>query len=40
MSEFYWCRRLMPNFDQSPQIELRLSPGDGLKGVSPCPMWL
>lgn len=31
---------LRPSYAASPQNKPRLSPGDGLKGLKSCPIWL
>ncbi len=40
MSGLYLNDYLMPSYAASQQIKFRLSPGDGLKGLPSCPMWL
>ncbi len=39
MSYPYLGVRLMPSYSAIPQSEPRLSPGDGLGGLSSCPSW-
>ena len=39
MSRVYLTIRLMPNSPASTQTELRLSPGDGLRGLQFRPKW-
>jgi len=40
MSELYLKHYLTPSYAASQQNELRLSPGDGLKGLQSSPTWL
>ena len=40
MSGHYLNKYLMPRYAALPQIKLRLSPGDGLKGLKSRPIWL
>jgi hypothetical protein len=39
MSHDYLLARLMPSYSVTLQIELRLSPGDGFKGLPSSPAW-
>jgi hypothetical protein len=39
MSAGYLNPRLMPRYAASSQTQLRLSPGDGLKGLPSSPAW-
>jgi hypothetical protein len=39
MSGYYLSYRPMPSYDLFGQIEFRLSPGDGLKGLQSRPIW-
>ena len=40
MSGLYLKSHLMPSYAATPQKQYRLSPGDGLKGLKSCPIWL
>jgi hypothetical protein len=40
MSVLYLNYYLAPSYVALPQEELRLSPGDGLKGMNSRPVWL
>ncbi len=39
MSGEYLKRGLLPRYVAKQQIKLRLSPGDGFKGLPLCPIW-
>ncbi len=40
MSDHYLNICLTPGYAATQQIKLRLSPGDGFKGLPSCPSWL